>query len=311
MRVLVTGGAGFIGSHTVDLLLSAGDEVFVVDNFSTGRVDNLAQAMAVHKRFRPFECDINEYKRLDKAFLHFKPEAVIHLAAQSAITVSNKKPQVDAMVNIIGTINVVDLCKKYDVERLVFSSTSAVYKGTRSPWFGMKENFPKEPQSPYGISKLAAEQYIRTMFPNHVIFRYGNVYGPRQVSVGENQVIARAFSYFMRESDHFEIVGSGEQKRDFIFVENVAEANLIASYPNGGTGTFNLATGQSRSVNEVVRIVKRNCVSRFRLIDHTKNEDPRGSVYINNSLFKKKLKGFRFVGLEEGIEKTHKWWFLK
>lgn len=302
MRILCTGGAGFIGSNTVDLLHSCNDEVFIVDNFSTGKVSNIN-----HRTI--FECDILEYKRLEIAFQRFKPDAVLHLAAQSAITTSTINPQLDAQANILGTLNVIQLAKKYDVKRLVFSSTSAVYRESRSPWFGMKESFPREPMSPYGISKLAAEHYVRTMFPNHVIYRYGNVYGPKQVGVGENQVVARAFDHFVNDS-LFHIVGNGRQKRDFIYVQDVAYANMLALYPQGKVGTYNLATGQSHSVNEVVEAVQNyyNPKIYHKTVRHSGLEDTRGSVYINNSKFKREFKKLIFTPLEIGIRKTGRWW---
>jgi UDP-glucose 4-epimerase len=321
MRTLVTGGAGFIGSNTVELFLACGEDVFVVDNYSTGRTLNLNSPKMENVKFPNLNfpkkpsmyshvVDITEYDELEICFKQFKPEAVLHLAAQSAITTSNQRPGDDLNINALGTLNVVRLCKQYGVERLVFSSTSAVYKETRSPLFGMKESFPKEPQSPYGISKLAAEHYVRTMFPNHLIFRYGNVYGPKQVAVGENQVVARAFDHFLNSAD-FKVNGDGRQTRDFIYVGDVAMANMLALYPGGRIGTYNLATGVSRSVNEVVEEVQATCRKFWKNIEHTEDQDPRGSVRINNSKFKKEVKGLKFTSLRTGIKKTADWWMEK
>lgn len=295
MRVLVTGGAGFIGSHTVGILTAHNHSVMVYDDFSTGSVEN----------FEDIHCTISPYSILDEdhldiVFDEFRPEAVIHLAAQSAITTSMNDPVLDIQKNVIGTVNVVKYCRKYDVRRLVFSSTSAVY-AERKTLFGMKETFDTHPQSPYGIDKLAAEQFIRTMFPDHVIFRYGNVYGPRQKPIGENQVVARAMEHIINNAD-FKIVGSGNQKRDFVYVEDVAYANMLAVL-GSATGTFNLCTGKSTSVNQVISILSELCYVQKEAWKHTKKEDPRGSVYTNNGKFVE-WSGMRFLPIEEGLEKT-------
>jgi UDP-glucose 4-epimerase len=170
----------------------------------------------------------------------------------------------------------------------------------------MAEDFPKEPQSPYGISKLSAEHYVRTLFPNHIVFRYGNVYGPRQVPIGENQVIARAIRHFLH-GDDFAVVGDGNQKRDFVHVNDVAFANWSAV--NGGwRGTYNLATGKSHSVNEVLQEIERYFdVVGFKW-DHTDKPVPRGNVHINTSKARRELGLRLFTDLTTGISATIKWW---
>lgn len=300
MRILCTGGAGFIGSATVRLLVKQRHTVLVVDNFSTGKLENLQGVRAITK-----PCDITDMPVLAGIFYDFKPDTVLHFAAQSAITTSIKDPFKDAETNIIGTINVVELCMRNNVGKLVFSSTSAVYDESKTPIFGYKENSLCNPSSPYGISKLAAEQYVRLLFPNHTILRYGNVYGPRQIPIGENQVIARALQHFTC-GDDFHVVGHGWQKRDFVFVEDVAHINAEAAIGNM-TGTFNLATGKSHSVNEALAIIEDiYAVRGYRWLTKHGN-DPRGDVYINNAAIKREF-GFIFTPLRHGLEKTVEWW---
>src|SRR3990167_3542999 len=182
MKILCSGGAGFVGSATVRLLAKSGHEVLVVDDFSTGRSENL-------KSFKGkiLIADIADYASVDSAFREFGPNAALHLAAQSAITTSINNPQKDLTVNGIGTINMLRAARAYGTKRFVFSSTSAVYRETRPLWGGVSEKCPCEPSSPYGISKLSAEHYIRLLFPNHIILRYGNIYGPRQRPIGTNR----------------------------------------------------------------------------------------------------------------------------
>lgn len=300
MKVLVTGAGGFIGSHTVDYLVSRRYKVLALDNFSTGKTENL-------KDFHgPVEvCDITDLKLLEMVFNKFRPDAIIHLAAQSAITIAWNDPQKDMDTNIRGTLNLLMLAKKYGVNKFVFSSTSAVY-GKGNKFFSSNEQDSCSPDTPYGISKLAAEHYIRLLFPNHVILRYANIYGPRQRPIGENQVIARAFDHFIHGAD-FSVVGDGKQKRDFVFVGDVVYANYTA-LAERQTGTFNIASGKSLSVNRVLSALE----SHFGVIGyrwaHTNTKDERGSAYLSGRSFTQKFGWKPTVGLEDGITQTAEWW---
>lgn len=299
-KVLITGAAGFIGSHTALYLEAHRYKVIALDNFSTGRTENL-------KDFRGSVevCDITDWKMLETVFNRFRPDSVIHLAAQSAITTAWGDPQRDMQVNIAGTLNLLMLSRKYDVKRFVFSSTAAVYgKGLR--FFSSAEWHPCQPDTPYGVSKLAAEHYIRLFFPNHVILRYANIYGPRQRPIGENQVVARAFDHFIHGAD-FSVVGDGRQKRDFVYVGDVAYANYLAMAGNKN-GTFNVASGKSSSVNEVLReIEKYYSVEGYRWT-HTDKPDERGSVYMDGSKFHREFGRKPSLDLAAGIQLTAEWW---
>jgi len=303
-RILCTGGAGFIGSTTA--LMLKHHQVIVVDNFSTGKTENL-------KHFRGKICpgDITDMEFMDRIFTDFLPEAVLHLAAQSAISTAYSDPQKDMQVNGIGTLNLIKLALKYGVQRFVFSSTSAVYKPPR-PFFasvGINEFWPVKPETPYGISKLAAEQYIRTLFPNHLILRYGNVYGPRQKSIGENQVIARAFAHFIH-GDDFSIIGHGNQKRDFVYVGDISRCNIAALNSNL-VGTFNAASGRSYSVNQVLAEIEKIFDVRGYGWEHTRHNDPRGDVALNVSQIRRKLGWNPDVSLQDGLIATADWWSKK
>lgn len=301
MKFIVSGGAGFVGSTTIRLLSKHGHEVLVVDNFSTGRSENL-------KRFRGkvLIADITDYASVDAAFYEFGPDAVLHLAAQSAITTSHNDPQLDLQINGVGTLNMLRAAQAYEAKRFVFSSTSAVYLEKSPKFGGVSETWACQPTSPYGISKLACEHYIRTMMPNHMILRYGNVYGPRQRPIGQNQVIARALSHFHHGDDFF-VVGSGNQKRDFVFVGDVAYANMMA-LTSDVVGTFNVATGKNHSVNEVLAILERIYEVPGYAWEHTNAPDPRGDVSVSANKIRKELGWKAVMSLEDGLKETSKWW---
>lgn len=299
MKILVTGGAGFIGSNTINLLEKLGHSVLALDNFVTGSTENLNGFMG-----KIVECDITDRKPLRSTFAEFQPEAVLHLAAQSAISVAMNAPQHDLLVNGIGTLNVINVAKEFGVKRFVFSSSSAVYSELLQG--DIKEVFLVEPSNPYGISKLAAEQYIRTMFPNHLILRYANIYGPRQKGIGENQVIALAFAHFIHGGD-FKVVGSGDQTRDFVFVEDIAYCNLMA-LASQVVGTFNAASGRSYSVNDVLESIEKIFGVKGYKWEHTSVQDPRGSVYLDNNKIFHVLGWASKFSMEDGLLKTYDWW---
>ena len=242
MRAAVTGGAGFIGSHVVDALVARGDEVHVVDNFATGRRENLNSAATVH------EHDIREPLR--PLFDEIRPELVVHLAAQADVGTSVERPLFDADVNVVGTVNVLEAARPHDAQ-LVFSSTGgAIYGECERP---AREEDERRPLSPYGTAKLAAEEYLATWNrlygTRHVALRFANVYGPRQLAKLEGGVVA-IFTDRLRAGEAVTIFGDGEQTRDYVYVGDVVAAVVAASDRNGG-GVFNVGTGTETSVNEL------------------------------------------------------------
>lgn len=301
MRVLITGVAGFIGSHTAEVLRNGKHQVMGVDDFSTGRPENLYNFVEAGGRYVTADITLPSILEI---FQNFKPEVVIHLAAQAAITTSMDNPDKDLKVNGMGTIRLVQAAKKFGVKRFIFSSTSAVYREQHVLWnTGEKTAFG--PTSPYGISKMAAEFYVRSLFPNSVILRYGNVYGPRQVPIGENQVIPRMISH-LQFGDRFYIHGSGEQKRDFVYVSDVAKANTYAI--TGEPGTYNIASGSCVSVNDIASIIETIYEIPGYKWDHTEVEDVRRKVCLDISAAKKKLYWKPEVNIREGLMRTVGYW---
>jgi UDP-glucose 4-epimerase len=241
VRAAVTGGAGFIGSHVVDALVARGDEVYVVDNFATGRRENLNEAATL------MEIDIRE--PLAGLFEEIQPELVVHLAAQADVGTSVERPLFDAEVNVVGTLNVLEAVRPHGAQ-LVFSSTGgAIYGECERP---AREEDERRPVSPYGTAKLAAEEYLATWNrlhgTRHVALRFANVYGPRQLAKLEGGVVA-IFMDRLRAGEGVTIFGDGEQTRDYVYVGDVVRAVLAAVGRDGGV--FNVGTATETSVNQL------------------------------------------------------------
>ncbi|WP_322798543.1 NAD-dependent epimerase/dehydratase family protein [Thermoflexus sp.] len=244
MRILITGGAGFIGSHIVEAYLQQGHEVLVVDNLSRGRRENLPPGVPL------IVMDVRD-PALRSVAADFRPEVLNHQAAQVDVAAATADPIEDASVNLLGTLNVLQAVARAGVRRVIVASSAAVYgEPERLP---VEEDHPLRPISPYGLSKMAMEAYVRWLGERHeiewVILRYGNVYGPRQTIVGEAGVVAR-FLRAMRDGSRPVIFGDGEQTRDFVHVADVARANLLA-LRRGAGGVYNIGTGREVSIREL------------------------------------------------------------
>lgn len=244
-RVLVTGGAGFVGSHVAERFVGSGYEVIVVDDLSSG--DRAKVPDGVELR----ELDIRS-DELAALVADFEPSAVCHLAAQASVTASVEDPAHDESVNVLGTLNVLEAAREVGAAT-VFASTGGALYGDEAP-LPTPEEFQPQPGSPYGASKLAAEAYVGTWSrlygrPN-VVLRLGNVYGPRQEAHGEAGVVA-IFSACLLEGRAPIVYGDGKPTRDYVYVGDVAEAFLVAAR-SGRAGTFNVGTGIATSVNDLL-----------------------------------------------------------
>jgi len=245
MRILVTGGAGFIGSSIVDAYIDQGHEVTIVDDLSSGKKENL------NPKARFQAMDVRD-PNLSSLFEKSKFDIVNHLAAQLDVRKSVLDPFFDASVNILGTLRLLECSRAYGVKKFIFSSSGGTIYGEcdKGP---ASEEAPSRPESPYGFSKAAAETYIRfygSMYGvGYTILRYGNVYGPRQDPHGEAGVVA-IFAGKLLAQQPITIYGTGKQVRDYVFVEDVVEANL-AALSRGNNDTFNIGTQKTTSVNDL------------------------------------------------------------
>lgn len=244
MKVLVTGGAGFIGSHIVDTLVENGHDVVIIDNLSTGNIEN------VNDKAKFYNIDIRD-KDIDDVFKEECPEYVIHHAAQIDVQRSIKDPVFDGDVNILGTINILENCKRCGAKKIIYASSAAVYGAPR--YLPIDEKHDIQPISYYGISKFTPEHYIQ-VYGNlydikYTILRYANVYGIRQDPKGEGGVVS-IFVDRMLSGKSVTIFGDGEQTRDFIYVDDIVSANMLA-LENGDGEIVNIGTGIQTSVNDL------------------------------------------------------------
>ena len=243
---MVTGGAGFIGSHIVDRYINEGNEVIIIDDLSTGKKENINPQARFH------HIDIRD-KGMEAIFEKERPEIVNHHAAQMDVRRSTENPAFDADVNIIGTINLLENSVKYGVKKFIFASSGGAIYGEQKD-FPAGEEHQQFPLSPYGVSKLAGEKYIHYYSKNfglrYISLRYSNVYGPRQNPEGEAGVVAIFIGRLLKGKEPV-INGDGEQTRDYVYVDDVVEANISATRSET-EGSFNIGTGIETSVNKIL-----------------------------------------------------------
>lgn len=248
-KILVTGGAGFIGSHLVDAYLAAGHEVVVIDNLSTGKREHLAPAVKF------FEADITDREAVTEIILQERPQVINHHAAHIQVGYSVTNPQFDATNNILGLLNVMEAAKQIPIQRLIFAATGGAMYGNQPTPF--HEEMKAEPLSPYGVSKRAGELYLNYYYQLYQLpylsLRYANVYGPRQNAQGESGVVA-IFSELLRAGKEAKINGDGTHTRDYVYVSDVARANLMA-LETEFVGEINIGTGVETSTNQVFELV--------------------------------------------------------
>ncbi len=296
-RVIVTGGAGFIGSHLVDALLAAGDQVTVVDDLSSGSASKVPAGAQLR------ELDIVERGALERVFEEVRPAAVYHLAAQASVTASVADPARDCAVNVQGTLNVVDAATRLGAP-VSFTSTGGALYGDEAPLPTSEERIPA-PLAPYGASKWAGEAYVSTWSLSsgtpHAVCRLGNVYGPRQSPHGEAGVVA-IFSEHLHTGRAPKMFGHGKPTRDYIYVGDVVAA-LIAA--NGTRGTFNVATGVETDVLTLWNMLKAAAGSDAepQLADLRPGELQRSCL--DSSRAERELGWRAMVPLEEGLWRTY------
>jgi UDP-glucose 4-epimerase len=300
MKVLVTGGAGFIGSHVVDALIEAGHYVVSLDNLwehGGGKIENVNPKASFHKM------DIRD-TALQKVFEEEQPEVICHLAAQHSVKISTDDPAHDADVNILGLINILQNATRSGVRKLIFSSSGATYGTVET--MPVEENTVQRPESPYGITKMASESYLRFwkyMYGlDFTILRYGNVYGPRQDPLGEAGVIA-IFARQILLNQPVRIDWDGEQQKDYVYVEDVARANLL-SLTAGDGEVYCIASGKGTSVNTLYKSLVNEIGHEVEIRRAPKRPGDIYLTYFDCSKAQRELGWKAQVGLEEGLRFT-------
>jgi UDP-glucose 4-epimerase len=303
MKILVTGGAGFIGSNVVDAYLAAGHEVAVLDNLSTGKKENL------NPKARFYQVDLTA-DNLAAVVAEFAPDVINHHAAQIDVRKSVSDPVYNARVNELGTLNLLQAAVQAKVKKIIFASTGGAIYGEVEKKAGADEKHPQEPISPYAITKRSVEMYLYAYWKLYglpfTVLRYGNVFGPRQDPLGEAGVIA-IFCGKMLKGETPTIYGDGEQLRDYVYVGDVAAANLIAL--EQGTGeTYNIGTGKGTSVNQLFAVLK-------ELLQFPANAlyaAPRAGELFRSVLSSRKIKkelGWKpRFSVKKGLKQTLKWY---
>ena len=300
MKILVTGGAGFIGSHVVDAYIAAGHEVAVLDDLSTGSEGN------VHREAKLLRLDVRDKEGVAAAIAAFRPEVVNHHAAQAEVPKSVSDPGLDAMINIVGGLNVLKASVDVEVRKFIFISTGGALYGEPDV-IPADEDHPLRPLSPYGTSKLSFEQYLgtfeRTYGLEFTVLRYANIYGPRQDFHAEEGRVIAIFTSRMLAGKPVTIDGDGEQARDMLHVADVAVANIAALHRGSGD-TYHISTGIPVPVNELFR--KLAILTDYKL---EPNYGPRrkGDVFriaLDNTRARRELGWEPKLTLEEGLAQT-------
>jgi UDP-glucose 4-epimerase len=299
MRVLVTGGAGFIGSHVVDACVAAGNQVAIVDDLSTGKKANL------NPDAQFYQVDIRNLKQLEAVFSSFQPEALCHLAAKANVRESMEKPVLYAEVNVIGSLNLLELARHHGCIKIIYASTAGAVYG-EPEYLPVDEAHPINPLDPYGASKHHVEHYLNQYRRNYgldfTILRFPNVYGPRQDPFGEAGVVA-IFAVAMLQGRQPVIYGTGAQERDFVYVGDIAHANVLALTKGSGE-IYNLGSGVGVSINTIFNTIKE--------ITHSSCVEQHGPaklgevyrVYVNASKAAAGLGWHPEISLREGLERT-------
>lgn len=298
MKIMVTGGAGFIGSHIVDAYVSRGHEVVIVDNLFSGSELNLNPAA------RLYRIDIRD-PRLEEVFEAERPDCVNHHAAQVSVRISVEKPLEDAQINVLGSLNVFDNCRKFGVKKIIYISSGGAIYG-EPVYLPVDERHPVEPICPYGATKHTPEHYLAMYHQlyglSYTVLRYPNIYGPRQDPKGEAGVIA-IFVGQMLAGEQAIINGSGEQERDYVFVGDLAQAN-VAALDNGDGEAYNIGWGKGISVNEIFNKLKEITAYRREAIHGPAKAGETFRIFLDASKAQRELGCTPKVDLDEGLRRT-------
>ena len=299
--ILITGGAGFIGSNLADRLIQEGYKVIVIDNLSTGKKENL------NPKAKFYKADICSAE-VSKIFGKEKPKIVFHLAAQINVKKSMENPAEDARTNILGSVNVLENCRNFGVKKIIFTSTGGAIYG-KANIIPTSEKYPAFPLSPYGIAKLTTEKYLNYYYKifdlPFISLRLANVYGPRQNSKSEAGVVAIFCDKILSKEQPI-IYGNGEQTRDFVYIKDVVKSAILATKIKK-TGIFNIGTGEETNINTVFEIIKEKTKSECKKTYSPLKKGETQRSCLDCSRAKKQLKWQPEYSLEKGLMLTIDW----
>lgn len=304
MKILITGGAGFIGSQVADQFIEKGHEVAIIDNLSTGFKENLNTAAKF------YEVDLENVNDVRHVISEFQPEVINHHAAQVDVRKAVASPQMDAKINICGGLNLLQAAIDHKVKKFIYANSGGAGYGDPDPSeLPCKESTPIKPISPYGVTKMCFEMYLHYAHVvhglNYVSLRYPNVFGPRQ-TFGEAGVVA-IFTHLMLKGDQPTIFGDGSSTRDYCFVGDIVNANRLVLESDQASGPYNVGTGEETSVNKVFEVIK--SVTNYQ--GNPIYADPRPGeiqrIVLDSTRLRTELGWKPSVSFEEGIEKTIEW----
>jgi len=303
MKILVTGGAGFIGSNLVDALVAKKHRVFVIDNLSTSFKKN------INPKAKFYKADLANFRKTETIIKKEKPRVIFHQAAQLDVRKSVEDPIFDAKNNILASINLIKLTGKYKVKKFIFASTGgAIYGDTKNR--PTPEAQSEWPLSPYGVAKLAIDKFLfyynKVHNLNFTSLRYANVYGPRQNPHGEAGVVA-IFLNRMLDNKQPIINGNGKQTRDYVYVDDVVAANLLALKNFKKTGIYNVGTGKEKNVNDLFWEINKHFQSRFKETHSQAKPGEQKTSCLSYAKIRKELGWQSKVNFETGIKRTYRW----
>lgn len=297
-KIIVTGGAGFIGSHLVDGYIKSGHEVVIIDNLSTGNEEN------INPEAKFYHCDISNFQKLQKIILNEKPEIINHHAGQTKVDYSITHPLEDVKSNLVGTINILESIKGVaKFQKFIFASSGgAIYGETSLPCL---ENSTQMLNSPYGINKLSSEKYIQ-YYANrynfdYIIFRYANVYGTRQKNDSEGGVVS-IFINKLIKNETLTVFGNGNQTRDFIFIEDALSANIKALEATSSY-LLNISTTKETSINNLIGIIEKQLKKKSTIIYNSKRMNEKQRSCLNSMKAKRVLDWQPKISLSSGVKK--------
>jgi len=304
-KILVTGGAGFIGSNLVDKLIEKGHKVLIIDNLSTGFKEH------INEKAKFYRMDIRS-AAIDKIIEKERPEAMYHLAAQVDVRKSLEDPNLDVEINISGSINLLRSCIKHKVQKVIFASTGGAIYGEQE-YFPADERHPAFPISPYGVAKLTVEKYLHCFKENfglsYVCLRLANVYGPRQNPKGDQGVVA-IFCSKLLNREKVTIYGDGKQTRDYVFVDDVVNA-FVSALDYSKSEVFNIGTGIETNVNQLYEILAKKVGSNSSKTYGPERLGEQKRSVIDFTKAKKELNWEPEVNLEQGLEKTLEYYQMR